>query len=113
MGGTEQAREIYRLRVDGEAPPQRLTSGAGAMDAWWSRVGDEIWVIGRWGGPESTLMRVPATGGEGVPLEPRLRLGESEGIGRFGVSDDGRWLVYVQDRVAGNIWVLDASKGAY
>ncbi len=113
LGNTAKSQEVYLLELEGAAEPQQLTTGASARDQQWSRVRDELWVLGNWGTEGLELRRLPSAGGRGSPLEPQPRVGENEVSARFGISEDGRYLVYMQDRAAGNIWVLDASKGAY
>jgi Tol biopolymer transport system component/tRNA A-37 threonylcarbamoyl transferase component Bud32 len=113
LGNTAGGQEVYVVEREGDAEPRQLTTGAGGMDLLWSRVRDEIWVLGRWGEERPTIRRLPPAGGPGLPLAPQPRVGESDVSRRFALSDDGRCFVYMQDRVAGNIWVLDASAGAY
>ena len=109
--GTES--EVWTAAVDGSQPPRRLTEGANAQFAAWSRSTGDLLVVGNWGTPRWVVRAVDPSGGP--PREvPAARLSDdSATLLEVDVSDDGQLLALLANSVRGDVWVLTARKGKF
>ncbi len=113
LGEQGASGEVWVMRADGSGEPRRLTTGAEARRLRWNPSDGTLLVAGSWGTEKTELRRLNPSGGEAMPLRPPVIFGNAAANGNFAVSDDGGFLVYAQDEVRGEIWMLEAKKGAY
>lgn len=113
LGIQENEQEAWLVPADGGAPPRQVTTGADVMRIRWDRSSGELFVSGTWGKSQYTLRRVSPAGGECVAVVPEVVFGPRMSSALFDVSKDGRLLVYSQEVLKGNIWVLETEEGVY
>jgi Tol biopolymer transport system component len=113
LGIHENEKEAWMIPVDGSMPPQQLTEGANVMRVRWDPSGGGLLVSGIWDGRRYSLRTVSTTTGECLDMIPSIVLGTRMASALFDVSKDGRLLIYSQEVLKGNIWVLDAVEEIY
>ncbi len=114
MGGLGSKFDVYLKQAEGNTPAQLLAKGAVlGMVRWdWSR--NEILASGDWGTEEKTICRISPERGGLVPFNPPLVLGlKTMPSPVFGISRDGRLLVFTREESKGGIWMLEAVKGTF
>jgi Tol biopolymer transport system component len=110
--GTGGEADIWVVRPDG-GPPRRVTTGAQACLARWDGGSTALLVSGSWGAGSTEVRQVSLAGGEAEPLSPRLNFGWADALGDFDVSPDGSLIVYVEEKLHGDVWTLEAREGSF
>jgi Tol biopolymer transport system component len=113
LGVDESNEDVWVVPADGGARERRVTQGAGAGRMRWDRTTGALLVSGSWQTDRCTLWTVSPEDGTAEPVEPRVDFGPWDVFGQFDVSSDGRLLVYSQQELKGDIWVLEAEDGVY
>jgi len=104
--------EVWVVEVGSEAPPVRVTSGAGAKRVQWSAAGDELLVSGTWGRDRIGLRVVLLRDRSTRPLDSGYDLGPGDfGAGMFGLDAAGRILVHETIERRGDVWLAEADLG--
>jgi Tol biopolymer transport system component len=104
--------EISVFDVGLEAPPVRVTSGAGAKRVQWSGDGDELLVSGTWGSDRIGLRVVSLHDRSARPLDSGYDLGPGEvGTGQFGSDAEGRILAHEVIERRGDVWLAETDLG--
>jgi hypothetical protein len=103
--------DVYLVPADGNAPPRRITRGAGAKMVRWAGVDGPLLVSGSWNEDKLSLRRVSLGRKAATPIDPAIVFGSL--LGTFDVSLDGRLVVYSRENDVGNIWVNEASKKTF
>ncbi len=104
--------EIWTVPGDGRGQPRRLTRGAHAFRVRWEGLTGRLLVSGTWGGSEYELRRVWPDGNRMESFVPPVLFGP-EDAALFDVSRDGELIAYSRQRLSGNVWMLEAERGAF
>lgn len=107
---TGDVDDVFIVPAEGGLPRQ-LTHGCSPGDVEWEVPGDALLVSGSWGTDRMEIRRVPADGDDPEPLASPVVFGEESSEGDFCLSRDGRYVAYVEERLRGNIWVLETEGG--
>jgi Tol biopolymer transport system component len=113
VGTKDDRNEVWVVPADGSGSARRLTTDANVIRIKWDNSRNEVLASGTWGGERCTLYRISLDGGVPEPVEPSVIFGSKTAFGTFDVSSDGRLLVYCQEDITGNIWILKSDDGSY
>jgi Tol biopolymer transport system component len=105
--------EAWVTRSDGSGTPLRVTRGAHAEMASWIGDSPDLLVSGTWGAGRMEIRRVLVSGGEFVPGSDPIIIGDTDALGEFTVSRDGRLLAVIEHVTRGELWVLEAPPGSF
>lgn len=103
--------DAWRIPVDGDAEPTRVTHGAGAELLTFDQDGGLV-VCGRWGGAGFVTRVVDVSDGS-ILYEIDLAFGGYLHYPEISLSGDGRILAYSYTEARGDIWILESTSGAY
>jgi TolB protein len=88
------------------AIPERITTGATALQAVWEPSGGRLLMHGAAGTDTSTIWLVdPETGPDSAP-EPALKTVDEVAIGGFSVGAGGRLLAFTTESTKGDLWFM-------
>jgi TolB protein len=106
------ASDVWVIDAKGVRQVRRVTQGAMAIRVVWSGA-ETLLVSGRWGtGPLRIKAIDVQTGAASDVAGPGL-FGYQGRRGEFAVSWDGRLLAAVRQVARGDVWLLEATRGAY
>ena len=108
---TGYASEVLVTDLETEAPPRRVTDGAGARQVRWAGSANELLVSGTWGGDQLEVRTVSLADGGARPLEPPLLLGphDETNSGWFTVGKGGQLIAYDTIEQRGDVWLAELS----
>jgi Tol biopolymer transport system component len=114
VGSRHNEEAVWIVQVAGEGPPRRATRGIQGLGRLrWQGSTGWLWFSAVGAGQVPRLWKKPPNGGEPVPaLKPELYEGASP-AGEFDLSADGSVLAYTVEKVRGDIWLLEAERGAH
>jgi Tol biopolymer transport system component/tRNA A-37 threonylcarbamoyl transferase component Bud32 len=112
LGTKGNESEVWVVRADGSGRLEQVTRGADAIRVRWDASTSRLLVSGRWGGGDYILRRVSRDGAKTEDLVPAVWFGPEEGA-LFDVSKDGELIAYCQQKLKGNVWVLEAEHGSF
>jgi Tol biopolymer transport system component len=90
-----------------------LTEGAGAERVRWEESSGRLLVLGLWGDRRPSLRILDPETLDTVPLPYEAVSGSGAEIAYFDSSPDGRWLVVVEERHRGDVWLLETRDGTF
>ncbi len=113
IGHEDSGNEVWLLAADGGGPPRRLTAGANAQRLCWRPDGEEIWVLGGWGGRQYTVRAVAPATGATHPIDGLDLRWPREGLALFEISPSGRFLLCAAAGLSGDVWIWEAEPGTF
>lgn len=105
--------DVWVVNARDGGPPRRITTGAQATLTHWDGSSTALLVSGSWGASDTTLKRVRIDAGGAEPLSPAVTFGGAEALGDFDVAADGALIAYVEEKVHGELWTLEARDGSF
>jgi eukaryotic-like serine/threonine-protein kinase len=105
--------EVWLARADGSVPPTQLTVGAHAKRVKWDDASETLLVSAARDKQNTALFRVRMESGILEPISPAIVFGGLEAEGVFDISRNGKWLVFIQEKNIGEIWMLTATQGSF
>jgi eukaryotic-like serine/threonine-protein kinase len=113
-GSSGEQTEVWITGAEVGATPRRVTKGARALCVRWDGRSSDLLVSGSWDTGQVSLRRVRLDGVGGArPLEPPLMFGEQAPHGEFDIAGDGTLLAFSQERLRGDVWVVEAKAGSF
>jgi len=102
-------QEVLVKDLTTDAPPVKVTTGAGARQVRWEPSGNSLLVSGSWGGDSLRVRSVSLSDGAVRPFEPELVLGPKDGFdaGWFTVGKGGALLAYDTLEQRGDLWLAE------
>jgi TolB protein len=113
IGMQGNALEVWVVDADGDSPARQITNGANALRVRWDRSTGTILASGTWGGDRYTLREIDPAGGEPAAPDKPIVFGANPARAGFDLSSDGRFIVFCQEEISGNIWILESKSGTY
>jgi len=98
---------------DGSEPPRLLSDEVDATLIRWDAATGDILCSATMGSNRRSIWAMSSETGEVRPLEPAIVLGTVRSYGLFGLSLDGRWLVFSQENLTGDVWVSEGPPDLY
>jgi len=106
--------EVWAVASDGKTAARQITHGAEVWRARWDPLYGDILASAAWGKGRVVLWLVSQATGTGHPIVPEVEFGGTDAYGMFDLSRDGRILVWTRTpRASGNVWILEATSGAF
>ncbi len=112
MSEAERGGDVW-LAPAQDGPARRLTHGAMATRVRWDADGAALLVLGRWGEAGISLRRVSTADGSLLDDGPLASFGSPRDAVFFDISMDGRYLALMRQDCTGDVWLLQAKKGAF
>lgn len=113
ISATEESWDVWMVSTDGSSEPRQITKGAEALQITWIPDSAELFASGFWGEPEISIRRIDPQSGDFELLEWPIDFGHAAVYGIFDVSNDGTLALYTVEDMSGDLWVLEATKGAF
>lgn len=113
IGESAGQSDVWFIRSDGTGRPWRITHGAGAHEVRFDRGGSQLLVSGTWSTERSSLRSLDPVTGHVAPADSSVAFGPAGYYADFDVAANGRLLTYVRDGYQGDIWLLEAQRGAW
>jgi hypothetical protein len=98
---------------ESSADPRPITSGAQVGSVAWDPVTGGLLIAGNWEDEYSSLRRYSLVGNPMEELKHSVIFGEKSGYTRLAVSPSGRTIVYVRQKLAGDVWLLKSVEQPY
>jgi Tol biopolymer transport system component len=116
-GSVGDRSEAWWVPAQGGSRAQQITDGAEVVRVRWdpTSTSGDLLVSASWGTDRVTLWRVSPQTKARQPFAPPVEFGEkSAQVGMFGLSHDGRFLVYARSKGGnGQICSLEARNGVF
>ncbi len=108
-----ESDNVWVVSANGSSAPRRVTEGLDTWNVRWEGTGESLLISMTTSDDERAVRRVNlATGAVETPGF-EIDFGFPDALGEFDLSADGRWIVYIVENMKGDIWVMDATSGAY
>lgn len=108
-----EGRDVWTAEAAGSGESVRLTAGAGAEWVTLDPATGDILVLGAWGGPKKEVRRVAFGGGPPRPVPGFGSQSKGRDLMEVEASRDGRFFVVIEQEKEGDVWMLEAKKGAF
>lgn len=109
----ESGEDLWRVAVDGRTPPEAVTRGARLIRAACDPTGPYLLASHREPDRRARLVRIDPATGAMSPADVDVVFGRGPVYPDFSLSHDGRYLIFVRNEQRGDIWLLDATSGAF
>jgi len=114
LGRQRGQQDVWVAPATGDAPPRCIARGTDPLGRLrWHAPTGWLWFARVIPGANPRLWKLPPRGGDPVEaLKPDLFKGATD-PGEFDLSADGRLLAFTVEEVRGDIWLIEAERGAY
>ncbi|MFN8179236.1 MAG: protein kinase [bacterium] len=105
--------EIWVAAAGGTVSERRIGPVPGGTRLRWSAAARGIFVCGSWGSDRNSCRLVDADSAKPRSDFAPVEFGAADAFPGFDLTADGRLMVYARNRPGGDVWVLEATHGAY
>jgi TolB protein len=113
LGQQGNSRDVFVVAPDAGSSPRQVTRDVQAAAVAWNPATDNLLVAAPWDEKNVSLRRYAPDGRDIGPTRYPIVFGENTQYTRFAVCPDGRLIVYVRQRLTGDVWLLESEEQPY